>query len=356
MDENINKKTTIFETKEFKLLFNLLEKAEQILSIINLSDVSISKYNTLKKITFEMLQLEFKPLEKKYLPGAGQSGQNNNNQNINNDSIYMLYFQNFKKTMLIELILKFIQNYNNINEEQDLNDYLNSLNEIFNLSIDTICNKTLNDISYGIKLEESNIPSLFTKVDQIFVNSFNNIKQMKMNYENELMQLKENFNRDLSELKNNLDKNPGVGKKNNIIKNKNKELNEKQNYYLEKMSLLIDESYEKYKQEYHNINNNKSIACKDGIYDHDIMKLEFIKNVLDDFFSHNKNNELKNTPKDNNRINNISYDDNNIMHNNELMREIFSFLPEIQKENNIFHKNFNDLMNYISTNVEGKVI
>jgi hypothetical protein len=86
------------------------------------------------------------------------------------------------------------------------------------------------------------------------------------------------------------------------------------------------------------------------------MKLEFIKNVLDDFFSHNKNNELKNTHKDNNRINNISYDDNNIMHNNELMREIFSFLPEIQKENNIFHKNFNDLMNYISTNVEGKVI
>ena len=53
--------------------------------------------------------------------------------------------------MLIELILKFIQNYNNINDEQDLNDYLNSLNEIFNLSIDTICNKTLNDISYGIK-------------------------------------------------------------------------------------------------------------------------------------------------------------------------------------------------------------
>ena len=32
MNENEN----ILETKEFKLLFNLLEKAEQILSIINL--------------------------------------------------------------------------------------------------------------------------------------------------------------------------------------------------------------------------------------------------------------------------------------------------------------------------------
>ena len=63
MNENEN----ILETKEFKLLFNLLEKAEQILSIINLSDSSVSKYNTLKKLTFEMLNLEFKPLEKRYI-------------------------------------------------------------------------------------------------------------------------------------------------------------------------------------------------------------------------------------------------------------------------------------------------
>ena len=59
----MSKNENLFETKEFKLLFNLLEKAEQILSIINLSDSSISKYNTLKQLTFEQLNLDFKPLE-----------------------------------------------------------------------------------------------------------------------------------------------------------------------------------------------------------------------------------------------------------------------------------------------------
>ena len=64
MKANLNNGNTFLDTKEFKLLFNLLEKSEQILSIIDLSDSSISKYNTLKKLTFEILNLEFNPLEK----------------------------------------------------------------------------------------------------------------------------------------------------------------------------------------------------------------------------------------------------------------------------------------------------
>lgn len=348
-----NNNTPLLETKEFKLLFNLLEKAEQILSIINLSDSSISKYNTLKKLTFEMLQLEFKPLEKKYLTASNQSNQNIN-QNINNESLYILYFLNVKKSMLIELILKFITNYNDLNDEQNLKNYLNSLTEIFNLSTDGVSNKAPNDIEYETKLEESNLPSLFTKVDQIFINAFENIKQLKMNYENELMQLKDNYNRDLSNFQNNLENNTNINKKKNSLKTKNQK--EKNNYYLEKMALLIDESYEKYKQNFPNINTHKSIACKDGKFDKDIMKLEFINNVFDDFF--NQNNNVNNFQKVKNRINNdnnIPYE-NNILNNNELIREICSSLPEIQKENDIFHKNFNDLMNYISSNIEGKVI
>ena len=80
----------LLETKEFKLLFNLLEKAEQILSIINLSDSSISKYNTLKKLTFEMLNLEFKPLEKRYIKSnipSPSSLSNNNNKNSKKEKI-----------------------------------------------------------------------------------------------------------------------------------------------------------------------------------------------------------------------------------------------------------------------------
>ena len=135
MCENEN----ILETKEFKLLFNLLEKAEQILSIINLSDSSISKYNTLKKLTFEMLNLEFKPLEKRYIksniPSSSSLSNNNKNTkkesllNTNDDSLYILHFINIKKSLLIDLMLNYITN--TINQEKNLNYYLNSLYIIY---------------------------------------------------------------------------------------------------------------------------------------------------------------------------------------------------------------------------------
>ena len=341
-DNNFN--NSILETKEFKLLFNLLEKAEQILSIINLSDSSISKYNTLKKITYEMLNLEFKPLEKKYINSSDSSEQNdintnnNINQNSNDETLYLLFFHNIKKTMLIELILEFIlNNINNTNQEQNINYYLNNLTDIFNLPSDIISSKTPNDISYEAKLEEAKLAELFTKVDQAFMNTFDNLKHIRMNYENEINQLKENCNRNISDFKN--------PNKINISNN-----NEKNNYFLEKMALLIDESYEKYRQNFPNENNPSSIACKDGKFDEDIMKLEFAKKAFDSFFDNNNNKYFNNKMKNNI---NVPY---NINNNNVLINDICSSLPEIQKENDIFHKNFNDLMNYIETNIEGKVI
>jgi hypothetical protein len=71
------------------------------------------------------------------------------------------------------------------------------------------------------------------------------------------------------------------------------------------------------------------------------MKLEFVKNAFDSYFNNN---------------NHGNYGRNFDNNNGELISNILSSLPEIQKENDIFHKNFNDLMNYISTNIEGKVI
>ena len=241
-NNNFNYNSSILETKEFKLLFNLLEKAEQILSILNLSDSSISKYNTLKKLTYEMLKLEFRPLEKKYIGPSSDSGQNvlSNNQNINDDALYLLYFQNIKKSMLIDLILNFIVNNNNLNEEPNLNYYLNSLTEIFNLSSDTVTSKSPNDISYEAKVEDTKLAELFTKVDQVFMNTFENLKQMKMNYENEIMELKENCNRDISDFKNNFE--------NNGLNFNPRSQNKSNNYYLEKLAQLVDESYERNKQ------------------------------------------------------------------------------------------------------------
>ena len=297
----MKKNENLFETKEFKLLFNLLEKAEQILSIINLSDSSISKYNTLKQLTFEQLNLDFKPLEKKYIKSHTSSFPNNqglnneNNKNINDDSLYLSYFVNIKKSLLIDLTLNYIENMNK--KEQNLNYYLNSLTDIYNISPDIITKKSPNDIISEIKIEDSKMAELFTRIDQIFVNNFENNKN---NVEN--------------------------------IYNNN-------NYFSETIFNLIDENYEKYKQNNKYNYNFNSIAYKDGKIDENIQKLEFVKKAFDNYFNKDFNN---------NNINNIQ--------NDEILNEVCDSLPEIIKENDMFHKNFNDLMNYISTNIEGKII
>ena len=347
MSEINEDSTPITDSNEFKLLLNLLNKAEQILSIINLSDSSISKYNILKKLTFEKLNIQFTPIEKKYLPLS--SSQINNQPENNNeltDMIQILYFQNKKKSMLIDLMLNFIMNYENNN---DINYFLSSLSEIFNLPMDN--SKKIEEINYDIKDEESKIASLFTEIDQTFMNTFNNIKQLKINYENKILQLKENYDKDLAELKNNVQKNCNL--ECDLFKVKKE--NEKNNYILDKMSNLINESYMRYQKNIspRNFNPNEK-------YNDDIMKLEFLKTVLDKFFDDNKylNNMIPNLQEEKKRIENdinLPYV-KNVINNNDLMREICNSVPEIQKESDIFHKNFNDLMNYIANNIEGKVI
>ena len=302
MNENEN----ILETKEFKLLFNLLEKAEQILSIINLSDSSVSKYNTLKKLTFEMLNLEFKPLEKRYIKPQTENTPPPIPQEKNDDSLYTLQFINIKKSMLIDLILNYISNLNN--SEQNLDYYLNSLTDIYNLSHDIITTKALKDISSEAKNEEKNMASLFTKIDQIFVNNFEILEKIKKNCE-------------INEIKNN------------------------NNYFVETTFNLINENYEKFKQNNfsNNINNFNSIAYKDGKLDENILKLEFIKNAFDNYFING----------------NINHNNNGINFQNKenaIFNDVCDSLPEIIKENDMFHKNFKDLMNYIETNIEGKII
>ena len=313
MSENEN----LLETKEFKLLFNLLEKAEQILSIINLSDSSISKYNTLKKLTFEMLNLEFKPLEKRYIksniPSPSSLSNNNKNTkkesllNTNDDSLYILHFINIKKSLLIDLMLNYITN--TINQEKNLNYYLNSLTEIYNLSSDIITGKNPKDIELEAKNEEAKMAELFTKIDQTFVNNFENMEK--------------------------------INKKQGKNIDQNNEIKNNDNYFIDTTLNLIDENYERYKQYKKDIDNFNSIAYKDGKIDENILKLEFIKNAFDSFFNNNNQNH-----------NGINIQNKN----NELLNDVCDYLPEIIKENDVFHKNFQDLMNYISTNIEGKII
>ena len=99
------------------LLLSLLEKAEKILSLINLSDTAISKYNQLKQMTFEKLNISFTPLIKR------ASMIQMDNQMSNQDNLLqVLYYQSMKKTMLIDLLMDFISKL----PDSNINSYITS--------------------------------------------------------------------------------------------------------------------------------------------------------------------------------------------------------------------------------------
>jgi hypothetical protein len=47
---------------------------------------------------------------------------------------------------------------------------------------------------------------------------------------------------------------------------------------------------------------------------------------------------------------------NNVINNNGVMNNLAKNVGDIQKQSDTFHKNFQDLMNYISNNIEGKLV
>ena len=191
MSENMNN-NQIIETKEFKVLFNLLEKAEQIISIINIPDSSLEKYNTLKKMTCDILNIDFIPLQKRKIDSNEQNINKENNNN-NNETLYLLYMLNTQKLMLIQLILDFIKNNNSVVQRKNLNHFLGSLTEIYNLSKETFNKKTEEEILHEINTETNKLSEMFTKIDKIFVDNFDNDKQIRINYENELNKLREKY-------------------------------------------------------------------------------------------------------------------------------------------------------------------
>lgn len=143
--------------ESIKLLLNLLDNAESILSIINLSDVSIIKYNELKKITFDKLNLKYFPLVKK-------NSEINVYNNTQVDPITIkLFFQSLKKSMFIKFLMNFINN-------QNVNDLKCDLNDIFNFNIQNVCNQNLEQIEFDLNIQEKKMENLFDKCNELFHN------------------------------------------------------------------------------------------------------------------------------------------------------------------------------------------
>ena len=331
----MEEKTQISETKEFKLLLNLLDKIEQIISIINLPDSSISKYNTLKKMTFDMLNINFTPLQKRKL---------DKNIENKNEPLNILFMLNTQKIMLIELLLDYITNNNSLFHQKNLEHYLGSLTEIYNLSKENFDIKTEEEIFYEINNEINTLAEIFNRIDKTFVDNFDINKQIRINYENELNILREKYDRDLDELKNSLG--TSSFNKQNFIKYN--DLNRKNNDYLNQLSILIDEYYEKYKKRNPN-EEFENVIRFNWINNIENLKLNFVKKIMNKYFEENNQMKLRDFTLKNNDFHSCK---NN--YSNKKLDDICSFLPNIQRESDLFHKKFCELMNYIETNIEEK--
>ena len=331
----MEEKTQISETKEFKLLLNLLDKIEQIISIINLPDSSISKYNTLKKMTFDMLNINFTPLQKRKL---------DENIENKNEPLNILFMLNKQKIMLIELLLDYITNNNSLFHQKKLEHYLGSLTEIYNLSKENFDLKTEEEIFYEINSEINTLAEIFNRIDKTFVDNFDINKQIRIKYENELNILREKYDRDLDELKNSLG--TSSFSKQNFIKYN--DLNIKNNDYLNQLSILIDGFYEKYKKRNPN-EEYENVIRFNWINNIENLKLNFVEKIMNKYFEENNQMKLRDFTLKNNDFNSCK---NN--YGNKKLDDICSFLPNIQRESDLFHKKFSELMNYIETNIEEK--
>jgi len=132
------------------LLLQLLDKAEQILSLINLPESTITKYNQLKELTFEKLNLNFRPLER----SSKMNFKTDKKETLSssrglpaNEIIQRLKLQNHKKNIIIENTFDMIDKF-----KLDGNAYMkNHLAENFSFNlikqIERPSNFSVNNIS-----------------------------------------------------------------------------------------------------------------------------------------------------------------------------------------------------------------
>ena len=280
---NYNKKYIQY----IKPLLFLLQKAEQIISIINLPSSSIDKYNQLKEISFKKCGLEYTPLVKNnnLIKNLQKENDNNSNNNINNNNNDLNKIKNNKiiqglstsKSKLLDLILTFIETNNIMNINSNKN---NKENKSF-LNISNDFNTNLNILKEEINnlINEKNISIHNTAEMQL--NSEENIifreKEKMINY---ITRAQENVISALYET----DKKFNELKEAFLIQNTK---NEYINKYISSIDELISPIWNKY---YNNevdwFNPNKII---DNYEMKTYTKCHFLLNFMNQLFTDNKN-------------------------------------------------------------------
>jgi hypothetical protein len=191
----INNKYSIY----IQPLLLLLQKAEQIISIINLPKSSIDKYNQLKEISFKKCGLEFKPLIKNedLIKNFHKKNNSIEQSNIKVNKIEKEF--SVIKNKLLDLIYGFIKSFENISKNKDRDNYFNESNTNCNLlkeEINSIINEgniKINLDNNSINKEEKYIIDEQEKLLSYIFQAQQNIKSVLYEKDIKFNELKENF-------------------------------------------------------------------------------------------------------------------------------------------------------------------
>ena len=181
-----------------KPLLLLLQKAEQIINIINLPSSSIDKYNQLKEISFKKCGLEFTPLVKNENFTRNLKKENNNNDSQEkikeNEIITMSLEMSELKSKLIESLLTIIETTNfstNLNPNKNQPE-TSSLTISFNTFSNT-CNIIKEEISKKITSKNNQIISEKEKLLSYISRSEQNIISLLFENTKKFKELKESY-------------------------------------------------------------------------------------------------------------------------------------------------------------------
>lgn len=373
--EIISSSLTAPSEQTIKLLLHLLEKAEQILSIINLSESSTQKYNKLKEIIFTKCGLPFHPLIKKVsvsttsVTNTSRSSLVSDLSTISNHQSTFSLPENMKlltmkKNMIIELLFDVIEKMKISNVKICRNQMIKD-SKVFQVQLDNIYSysstSTYVDNEFDFKLDELKFNDYLSKCDltvkalalgvskngsfiqndnsfdDIISNYNKKIEDLKKFHQNQIFQYEEKFN----ELK--IKYNPNLEK--DFLKLKN---------LINSINSLISPVYEKFSKKKISSFENK---INDTIEDKEIQHINFLICFIEQLFKDNKHliESINAIENEKNEIINIPYIPNTIKKNN-VLKELYQIASnEENEEDEVVNNNqLNELISCIQLSLNKK--
>jgi hypothetical protein len=372
----MNSSCSLYNEDKLSLLLLLLDKAEQILSIINLSDNIIRKYNQLKELTFDKLSLEFKPLvkNKQVADKLSSEEQTKNNSIISNnlwDSLNRYRMNNSKKSQVIEFLFDLLDKFK-FEGSVYVNKLINEKDNFFQVSLDKLYKPSslsyssiLEEIDFEIKMDEIKLKdyigssevackkliSSLKKSTKTNINEDMNFPNIIRDYENKIEELKKSHQNEIKEYNTRLNEvkmkyKPEIEEEFTRLKEECDEIT----FIIEKVNELVEPIYEKYYQKNVSWYESERIDYKYS----ELNKSAFLVALVNKFFVDNKYLIEVVTSLQKEKLSlieerNLPYVINSIQ-NNDVLSEIYEHSKELETHSENFNRNFEQLMDYINKN------